>query len=72
MKIRVNNCDDSCNESKERTQKIIQENECKAENDYGDIGSNNAGGNVQDFICTNTVIDPNTGNSNLFNQQEQP
>lgn len=44
----------------------------KAENHYVDIGTNNAGGNVQDFICTNTVIDPNTGNSNVFNQQEQP
>jgi hypothetical protein len=59
------NDDNNCNESNERTQRIIQENECKAENHYGDNSGGNTG-NDNKFVCTNSLVDPNTGD-NAFN-----
>ena len=57
------NDDNNCNE---RTHKIIQENNCKAENEYEKIGSMSAHTNNNDFICTNVLISPANGDDNVF------
>ena len=74
------NGDHNCNTS-ERDLKIKQEGESKVENgggnanggdakdDSGDGGDGGSGsGNDNAFVCTNTIIQPNTGN-NAFNGQ---
>jgi hypothetical protein len=72
------NDDDNCNRNNDRAQEITQENNCRADSGSAnggsaDSGSANggAGGNTgQDdnrFVCTNTLLDPNTGND-AFNE----
>jgi hypothetical protein len=57
------NDDNNCNE---RTHKIIQENDCKAVNEYEHIGSMDSPTNNNQFECTNTLIDPANGDDNEF------
>ena len=57
------NDDNNCNE---RTHKIIQENNCKAENEYEKIGSMGAHTNNNDFVCTNVLISPANGDDDVF------
>ena len=66
------NSDNNCNQIKDRGQSITQENDCHRKDNSGrggdtgdnsgDGGSGSGGGNNNDFSCTNTVTDPNTGN----------
>ena len=71
------NSDNNCNEVKDRGQLITMENDCKGgssgDSNGGDSGDGStsgdggsSGNNDNSFICTNTLIDPNTGNSNVF------
>ncbi|MDW0157980.1 MAG: hypothetical protein QOK62_06890 [Nitrososphaeraceae archaeon] len=70
------NDDDNCNTTKDRAQEITQENDCRVE-DGGNAngGSGGADGgpggitgeNDNRFVCTNTLLDPNTGND-AFNE----
>jgi hypothetical protein len=57
------NDDNNCNE---RTHKIIQENNCKAETEYEKIGSLGSTTNNNDFVCTNVLISPANGDDNVF------
>ena len=55
--------DNNCNE---RTHKIKQENNCKAENEFEDIGSLGSPVNNNQFDCTNTLTSPANGDDNEF------
>ena len=55
------NDDDNCNE---RTHKIKQDNDCKAENEYEKIGSMGSTTNNNQFSCDNDLIDPANGDDN--------
>ena len=57
------NDDNNCNE---RTHKIKQENNCKAENEFEDIGSMGSPVNNNQFDCTNTLTSPANGDDNVF------
>ena len=57
------NDDNNCNE---RTHKIKQENNCKAENEFEDIGSLGSPVNNNQFDCTNTLTSPANGDDNEF------
>lgn len=67
------NDDDNCNTTKDRAQEITQENNCStdsgsANGGSADSGSANGGpggstgNNDNRFVCTNTLLEPNTGN----------
>ena len=67
------NDDDNCNTNNERAQEITQENNCRVEDggsgaNGGSGGTNgggaggNTGNNDNRFVCTNTLLEPNTGN----------
>ena len=58
-----NNDDNNCNE---RTHKIIQENNCKAENEYEKIGSMGSHTNNNQFVCLNILTSPANGDDNEF------
>jgi hypothetical protein len=57
------NDNNNCNET---NHKIIQENNCKAENKYEKIGSMGSPTNNNQFICTNVLISPANGDDNVF------
>jgi hypothetical protein len=57
------NDDDNCNV---RTHKIIQEDNCKAKNEYEKIGSMGSTTNNNLFSCDNDLIDPSNGDDNEF------
>ena len=57
------NDDNNCNE---RTHKIIQENNCKAENEYEKIGSIGSTTNNNQFVCLNILTSPANGDDNVF------
>ena len=57
------NDDNNCNE---RTHKIIQEGNCKVENENEKIGSMDSPTNENDFVCTNILTSPANGDDNLF------
>jgi hypothetical protein len=57
------NDDDNCNE---RTHKIKQDDNCKAENEYEKIGSIGATTNNNDFECNNVLTSPANGDDNQF------
>ena len=57
------NDDNNCNE---RNHKIKQENNCKAENEFEDIGSMGSPVNNNQFDCTNTLTSPANGDDNVF------
>ena len=57
------NGDDNCNE---RTHKIIQEDNCKAVNEYKHIGTMGNVENNNQFTCDNNLIDPANGDDNEF------
>ena len=58
-----NNDDNNCNE---RTHKIIQENNCKAENEYEKIGTMGTTTNNNQFVCLNILTSPANGDDNVF------
>ena len=58
-----NNDDNNCNET---NHKIIQENNCKAENEYEKIGSMNNPTNNNQFVCSNVLTSPANGNDNVY------
>ena len=57
------NDDDNCNE---RTHKIIQENNCKAVNEYENIGVLGSPTNNNQFECNNFLTSPANGDANEF------
>jgi hypothetical protein len=57
------NDDNNCNVT---NHKIIQENNCKAENEFEKIGSMNNPTNNNQFICSNVLTSPANGNDNIF------
>ena len=57
------NDDNNCNE---RTHKIKQDDNCKAENEYEKIGSIGSTTNNNDFVCTNILTSPANGDDNEF------
>jgi hypothetical protein len=57
------NDDNNCNE---RTHKIKQDNDCKAENEYEKIGSVGSTTNNNDFVCVNVLTSPANGDDNVF------
>ena len=57
------NDDNNCNV---RTHKIIQENNCKAVNEYKHIDSMGSPVNNNQFDCTNTLTSPANGDDNEF------
>jgi hypothetical protein len=57
------NDDNNCNE---RTHKIIQENNCKAENEYEKIGSMGSTTNNNQFVCTNVLTSSANGDDDVF------
>ena len=57
------NDDNNCNE---RTHKIIQENNCKAVNEYEHIGSLGSPTNNNQFTCENILDSPANGDDNVF------
>jgi hypothetical protein len=57
------NDDNNCNE---RTHKIIQDNGCKAENEYEKIGSMGSSTNNNQFPCTNVLVSPANGDDDVF------
>ena len=58
--------DNDDNNSNERTHKIIQDNGCKAENEYEKIGSMASTTNNNDFVCTNILTSPANGEDDVF------
>ena len=60
------NDDNNCNE---RTHKIKQDNNCKAENEYENIGSLGSPSNNNQFDCTNTLTSPANGDDNEFGDE---
>ncbi|CAN5592950.1 hypothetical protein BH18THE1_BH18THE1_04470 [soil metagenome] len=57
------NYDNNCNE---RTRKIIQENNCKAVNEYEHIGSLGSTTNNNQFVCNNILESPANGDDDVF------
>ncbi|MDP9305310.1 MAG: hypothetical protein M3O68_03080 [Thermoproteota archaeon] len=57
------NDDNNCNE---RTHKIKQDDDCKADNEYEHIGSMGSSTNNNDFICTNILTSPANGDVDVF------
>ena len=57
------NDDNNCNE---RTHKIIQEDNCKAVNEYEHIGSQGSAINDNKFSCDNLLENPANGDDDLF------
>ncbi len=57
------NDDNNCNVT---NHKIIQENNCKAVNEFEKIGSMNNPTNNNQFICSNVLASPANGNDNVF------
>ena len=57
------NDDNNCNE---RSHKIIQENNCKAENEFEKIGSMDTTTNDNQFICANVLTSPANGDDDVF------
>ena len=57
------NDDNNCNE---RTHKIKQDNDCKAENEYEKIGTMGNTVNNNEFVCTNILTSPDNGDDNEF------
>jgi hypothetical protein len=57
------NDDDNCNE---RTHKVIQDDNCKAENEYEHIGSMDNPTDNNQFTCDNILEDPANGDDNEF------
>ena len=57
------NDDENCNTTDDRAQKITQENNCSADSGSADSGANGGPAtNDNRFVCTNTLLEPNTGN----------
>ncbi|HXV88317.1 MAG TPA: hypothetical protein VD710_04390 [Nitrososphaeraceae archaeon] len=67
------NDDENCNTTKDRAQKITQENNCSADSGSANGGSadsgsanggtgGNTGNDDNKFVCTNNLVEPNTGN----------
>ncbi|CAN5588683.1 hypothetical protein BH18THE1_BH18THE1_01020 [soil metagenome] len=63
------NEDDNCNE---RTHKIIQENNCKAVNEFEHIDTLGSPTNDNLFTCTNGLDSPANGDDNLFDLTQPP
>ena len=63
------NDDDNCNE---RTHKIIQENNCKAVNEYKSIDFLGSPANDNRFSCTNALDSPANGDDDVFDLTESP
>jgi hypothetical protein len=63
------NDDDNCNE---RSHKIIQENNCKAVNEFEHIGTLASPVNNNQFTCENILEDPANGDDNLFDLTQPP
>ena len=63
------NDDNNCNE---RTHKIIQENNCKAENEYEHIGSLSSAANDNRFSCNNVLESPANGDDDVFGDSALP
>ena len=59
------NDDNNCNE---RTHKIKQDDNCKAENEYEKIGSMGSTTNNNDFVCTNFLTSPANGDDNVLGE----
>jgi len=57
------NDDNNCNVT---NHKIIQENNCKAVNEFEKIGSMNNPTNNNQFICSNVLVSPANGDDNVF------
>jgi hypothetical protein len=57
------NDDNNCNE---RTHKMIQENNCKVENEYEKIGSVGSTTNNNDFTCINDLESSANGDDNVL------
>ena len=57
------NDDNNCNE---RTHKIKQDDDCKAENEYEKIGSVGSTTNNNDFVCVNVLTSPANGDDDVF------
>ena len=57
------NDDNNCNV---RTHKIIQENNCKAVNEYEHIGILGSPENNNQFVCNNILTSPANGDDNVF------
>jgi hypothetical protein len=57
------NDDNNCNE---RTHNIIQENNCKAVNEYEHIGILGSPENNNQFVCNNILTSPANGDDNVF------
>jgi hypothetical protein len=57
------NGDNNCNE---RTHKIIQDDDCKAKNEYEKIGTMGDSENNNQFICTNILTSPANGDDDVF------
>jgi hypothetical protein len=58
--------DNDDNNSNERTHKIKQDNDCKADNEYEHICSMGSSTNNNDFICTNILTSPANGDDDVF------
>jgi hypothetical protein len=63
------NDDNNCNE---RTHKIIQENNCKAVNEYEHIGSLGSPTNNNQFVCNNILTSPANGDDDVFGDSALP
>ena len=57
------NDDNNCNE---KTHKIIQENNCKAVNEYEHIGILGSPENNNQFVCNNILTSPANGDDDVF------
>ncbi len=57
------NDDNNCNE---RTHKIIQDNDCKAKNEYKHIDTMGSPVNNNQFSCDNDLTSPANGDDNEF------
>ncbi|CAN5589109.1 hypothetical protein BH18THE1_BH18THE1_01050 [soil metagenome] len=63
------NDDDNCNE---RTHKIVQEDNCKAVNEYEHIGTMTDSTNNNDFFCENILNSPANGDDDIFGDSALP
>ena len=63
------NDDNNCNE---RTHKIIQENNCKAVNEYEHIDTLGSAVNNNQFTCSNILESPANGDDDVFGLPNTP
>ena len=63
------NDDNNCNQT---THKIIQRDNCKAENEYEHIGTMGNTNNDNRFACENSLVSPANGDDNLFGDSALP